>query len=110
LVPQAPQLSLSVSRFAHTPVAPVPHGCSSSPQPQLPVLQVSGRVHTVPQVPQLSASFVRSAQMPVPQLAPVVQSQAPLMHTWGEVHLVPQAWQLFESVSELTHIVLLQTI
>jgi hypothetical protein len=110
VVPQTPQLSSSVSRSAHTPVGPVPHGVSPDSQPQPPVLQVSGRVHTVPQVPQLSASFNRSAQMPTPQLSPSVQPQALLMHTCGEVQRLPQAPQLFESVSQLTHIVLLQTI
>jgi hypothetical protein len=109
-LPQLPQLFLSVCKFAQTPVAPVPQGVQPvPPQLQAPFLQVSGRVHALPQSPQLSASVITLAQMPGPQFLPVVQPHAPLMHTWGAVQRTPQSPQLFESVSGLTHCVLLQT-
>jgi hypothetical protein len=77
LLPQAPQLSLSVARLL-----------------QPPLQQVWSAPHTWPHPPQLAASFWVATQLPLqqacplPQLLSLVQTQRP---AW-QLKLFGQAW------------------
>jgi hypothetical protein len=104
VVPQAPQLTLSVSRLTQVP----PHRVSPVGQPHTLPVHTSPPVQAVPQAPQSLASFVRLthiagevvlSMVPLHPVSPVGHVQVPLTHVAPSLaHTFPHTPQLLESV------------
>ena len=105
LLPQAPQLLLSVASELQTPLqscSPLLHVIA-----QCPRLQSSSAGQMVPQAPQLAGSFSMLAQManaPVEQMVrpgPQLTAQEPAEQRLPLGQTLPHAPQLLESLSRL---------
>jgi hypothetical protein len=100
LIPQPPQLLLSVCRFTHA----LAQSCRPGPQPGAHVpLEHASVPHTTLHVPQLFGSKLVFVHAPLQSVPPFGHEQALFAHVSPPVHLTPQAPQLFASPVVSTH-------
>jgi hypothetical protein len=98
-LPQAPQLTVSLVRFAQRP----PHRAPPAAQPQVPPAQTLPAGQALPQPPQFFGSFKGSMHVPLharkfgPHMQTLFQQNSPAPQAW------PQVPQFVPSLRSCTH-------
>ena len=104
ILPQAPQLALSVLVLTHTG-ATVPQRVVPFAQPHFPLTQTWPAGQIVPQAPQLALSLFRLTHTSPQRVVPLGQPpQCPCAHSSPRLQRWPQLPQLRTSVARLVHL------
>jgi hypothetical protein len=98
-VPHAPQLVMSLVRFAHR----APHSELPAAQSQVPPAQTAPAGQALPQAPQFAGSFSGSMQVPLQLRKFGLQRQAPPAQNSPTPQRLPQLPQFVPSLRSWTH-------